>query len=56
MASSGNFANLNIVYRGARGTSSNFYGIIEEGNANLRSRSSNDAFNNNFSIYLRKPL
>ena len=43
MASSGNFANLNIVYRGARGTSSNFYGIIEEGNANLRSRSSNDA-------------
>ena len=43
MASSGNFPVLNNLYKGQRGTSSNFYGIIEEGNTNLRSRSNNDA-------------
>ena len=43
MASSGNFAVFNDLFRGARGTSSNFYGIIEEANTNLRSRNNNDA-------------
>ena len=43
MASSGNFPVLNDLYRGERGTNANFYGIIEEGNTNLRSRSNNDA-------------
>ena len=46
MASSGNFAVLNDLYRGQRGTSSNFYGIIDEGNTNLRSRNNNDALTN----------
>ena len=43
MASSGNFPVLNNLYRGQRGTSSNFYGIITQGNTRIHSRSSNDA-------------
>ena len=43
MASGGNFPVLNPLYRGQRGTNANFYGIIEEGNTNIRSRSNNDA-------------
>ena len=43
MASSGNFAVFNDLFRGGRGTSSNFYGIITEGNTRIHSRSSADA-------------
>jgi len=43
MASSGNFATLNIVYRGQRGTSSSYYPTITQGNTKLRSTDNQDA-------------
>ena len=43
MASSGNFPVFNDLFRGGRGTDSNFYGIITEGNTRIHSRSSADA-------------
>ena len=43
MASSGNFPVLNILYRGQRGTSSNYYGTITQGNTRIHSSSSSDA-------------
>jgi hypothetical protein len=43
MASSGNFPTLNPLYRGQRGTSSNYYPIITQGNTRAHSSSSSDA-------------
>jgi len=43
MASSGNFPVLNTLYRGQRGTDSNNYGNITDGNRDLKSSSSADA-------------
>jgi hypothetical protein len=43
MASSGNFPTLNPLYIGQRGTSSNYYPIITQGNTRAHSSSSSDA-------------
>ena len=43
MASSGNFPTLNPLYRGQRGTSSNYYPIITQGNTRAHSSSNSDA-------------
>jgi len=43
MASSGNFPVLNNLYRGQRGTSAAFYGIITQGNTRLHSYNNQDA-------------
>ena len=43
MASSGNFPTFNPLYRGQRGSSSNYYGTITQGNTRIHSSSSSDA-------------
>ena len=43
MASSGNFPTLNTLYRGQRGTSSNYYPVITQGNTRAHSSSSSDS-------------